>query len=323
MRLNLPIYDVVAHCENILIAGAGGGFDVFAGLPIYFALRDEGRQVHLANYSFSDFGLAGLFAELDILLPDRVVGALPPRRTGLPYAEGYLSQWFRDVHGEEIPIWMLAKTGVAPLIESYTALVDYLNIDAIILVDGGVDSLMRGDEAAPGTLIEDSISLSAVDRLDIPVKLLACLGFGAEVEEGVCHHHALENIAALSKEGAFLGSCALVPQMPAFQQFEAACRFVWELPNHPKSHITTRVIPAVHGEFGNHHMYPDDRVITRSTVFISPLMSLYWFFDAEGVIRRNLLIEPLRHSLTTREAFLDYAALREQLALRPRQRIPY
>jgi hypothetical protein len=323
MRLNLPIYDVLAECENILIAGAGGGFDVFAGLPIYFALRDEGKQVHLANYSFSNFDLASMFAELLVLLPDRVVGALPPLRTGLPFAEGYLSQWFRDAHGEEVPVWMFAQTGVAPLIEGYTALADYLKIDAIILVDGGVDSLMRGDEAAPGTLLEDSISLSAVDRLDIPVKLLACLGFGTEVEEQVCHHHALENIAALSKDGAYLGNCALIPQMPAFQQFEAACRFVWELPNHPKSHITTRVIPAVHGEFGNYHMYPDDRMISRMTIFVSPLMSLYWFFDAEGVIKRNLLIEPLRHSLTTREALLDYAALREQLTLRPRQHIPY
>ncbi|MCK6628246.1 MAG: hypothetical protein L6R45_24105 [Anaerolineae bacterium] len=33
MNLNLPIFDQVAHCQNLLIAGMGGGFDLFCGLP--------------------------------------------------------------------------------------------------------------------------------------------------------------------------------------------------------------------------------------------------------------------------------------------------
>ena len=53
MRLNLPIFDQLESAKSILIAGAGGGFDVFAGLPIYFALRDMGKTVHLANFSFT------------------------------------------------------------------------------------------------------------------------------------------------------------------------------------------------------------------------------------------------------------------------------
>ncbi len=54
MNLNLPIYDQLAACKNLLIAGMGGGFDVFAGLPVYFELRRRGQAVHLANYTFSD-----------------------------------------------------------------------------------------------------------------------------------------------------------------------------------------------------------------------------------------------------------------------------
>lgn len=321
MRLNLPILDRLADCQHILIAGAGGGFDVFAGLPLYFTLHQMGKTVHLANYTFQDFTLLSYFGELDVLVPDLVLGARPPSRQGLPYAEGYLSEWFRDVCGEDITIWMLAHTGAAPLIKGYAALTKYLNIDALILVDGGVDSIMRGDEQSPGTLIEDSISLTAVEPLDIPVKILACLGFGTEVEEGVCHHHALENIAALAQAGGFLGSCALTPEMETFQQFEAASRYVWEKPRHPKSHITTRVIPAVHGHFGNYHMYDDNS--HQPSIFVSPLMSLYWFFDANVVIMRNLLIDMLSTTYTTREAFLKYAALRSQLKIRPQKPIPY
>lgn len=54
----------------------------------------------------------------------------------------------------------------------------HLGIDGIILIDGGVDSLMRGDEPEPGTMFEDSLSLLAVsDQKNIRVRLIACLGF--------------------------------------------------------------------------------------------------------------------------------------------------
>jgi hypothetical protein len=31
----VPFFERLAPARNVLIAGAGGGFDVFAGLPIY------------------------------------------------------------------------------------------------------------------------------------------------------------------------------------------------------------------------------------------------------------------------------------------------
>jgi hypothetical protein len=40
--------------SRVLVAGAGGGFDVYAGLPLALALHAAGKQVHLANLSFTD-----------------------------------------------------------------------------------------------------------------------------------------------------------------------------------------------------------------------------------------------------------------------------
>jgi hypothetical protein len=321
MRLNLPILDLLENSESILIAGAGGGFDVFSGLPLYFTLRELGKTVHLVNFSFSDFTLAQAVSEPEVLIEGLLMGAHGTIYHALPYyPEGYLSRWFEETRGEAVTVWMFNRPGAAPLAEGYARLVRHLGIDAIILVDGGVDSLMRGDELGAGTLVEDTLTLAAVEPLNVPVKILACLGFGTEVEEAVCHHHALENMAALVKDGAFLGSCALTPQMPAFQQFEAASRYVWEQPNHHKSHISTRIIPAVHGEFGDYHLYPDDR---GSYLFISPLMSLYWFFDANGVARRSLIIDALRSTTSTSQAMLITAEFRASLKSRPRRDIPY
>lgn len=322
MQLNLPILEQLASSTSILIAGGGGGFDVFAGLPLYFTLRALGKTVHLANYTFCDFDLTAAVSRLDVLEPDLLAAAYGGVTEPLDFLpEAYLSQWFHETRGEMIPIYMLADVGAARLTLAYQRLVEHLKVDAILIVDGGVDSLMRGDEEGAGSLLEDTLTLIAVNNLDVPVKILACIGFGAETEEGVCHYNALDNMAALVKDGAFLGACAVLKELEAFQWYEAACRYVWDQPNHRASHISTRIIPAVQGEFGNFHLHPHYR---RTTVFISPLMSLYWFFDAAAVLRRNLYADVLRHTMTKEQAYLmTFVGESRPKITRGRKAIPY
>jgi hypothetical protein len=322
MKLNLPIFDNLKDSENILIAGAGGGFDIFAGLPIYFTLKEMGKNVHLANLSFTDFTFTKLFSETAILIDDMLMGTSGKVKRDLPYfPEPYLAQWFKEERDEDVTVWMFGRSGGVPLVEAYHKLAEHLEIDAVVLVDGGVDSLSRGDEEGPGTLLEDTLSLVAADSLDIPVKIISCIGFGTEQEEKVCHYNALENMAALAKAGAFYGSCALVPDMDVFQLFESACRYVWEKPDHHKSHISTRVIPSVHGEFGNYHMYSSDQY---THVFISPLMSLYWFYDLSTVVKHNTLAETVLYTYTREETMKDgLTKIVKATKLRPRRTIPY
>lgn len=321
MQLNLPILHLLDHCQTILIAGAGGGFDVFAGLPLYFTLRDAGKTVHLANFSFTEFSIAKLIDTPHLLVDGLVIGARGQIRRPFPYyPEGYLAEWFREMHDENVTVWMFPRGGVVPLIAGYEALLAHLGgVDAILLVDGGVDSIMRGDEMGAGTLLEDTLSLAAVDALPVKVKLLACIGFGTEVEEAVCHYNALENMANLAREGAFYGACALTPQMPAFTFYKEACLYVWDKPDHHKSHISTRIIPAVHGLFGDVDIY----ATSTTPVLLSPLMSLYWFFNATSVVRRSLIAPIVRPTLTMDEAFRLTAEKRTQFTTRPRRVLPY
>lgn len=320
MKLNLPILDKIADSKNILIAGCGGGFDVFCGLPIYFTLREMGKNVHLANYSFTPLDIVAHYCNTTTLESDLLEGAsadiLDELQLGY-YPEGYLSRWFRDVDGNPTPIWMFAKVGPAKLLKLYQQLIEHLEIDAIILLDGGVDSLMIGDEMGAGTLLEDTISLTAVQSLDVPVKILACLGFGAELE--VAHNNALDNMSALIKQGAFYGSCALTQQMPVYQQYESASKYVWEQPSHHKSQINMRVVSAVNGHSGNYHMYDD---YPPRPVFVSPLMSLYWFFDATAVIKRSLLADVIRPTSTIEDALAVTMRFRRQMMDKSRKSKP-
>jgi hypothetical protein len=328
MQLNLPIAHLLEDSQNILIAGAGGGFDIYAGLPLYFHFRNMGKTVHLANYSFVDFAFAKMAGKVVQEIPTLLIGAQGKMRGHVAYyPEGYLAEWFSISQEREEIIWMFDNPGVEPLKASYKHLVKKFNIDTLILVDGGVDSLMRGDEQAPGSMLEDTISLVAIEDLNIPRKILTTIGFGTEVEESVAHHHALENIAALIKARAFYGSCSLLQQMTGFAEYEAACRYAWDTqPTDPeflrrsRSHINTRIIPAVHGEFGDYRMYEDERVRR----FISPLMSMYWFFDAAKVLERNLAAPIVRGSLTKDDARSDLLMwLIQNKDKRPRQPIPY
>lgn len=321
MQLNLPILHLLKDAKNILIAGAGGGFDIYSGLPIYFTLREMGKNVHLANYSFSEFLLASKVGDVIEEIPDVLIGAKGELRLELYYhTEGYLADWFAK-EGDEQIVWMLANQGPHTVKRAFQHLVEKFDIDALILVDGGVDSLARGDEQGPGSMLEDTITLIAVEDLDIPVKILANIGFGTEVEEGVDHYAALENMAGITKDGGFYGTCSLTPQMDVFKKFEAACRHAWDGDNRSVSHISTRIIPAVHGEFGDFRMYPEK----RTRVFISPLMNVYWFFDVDVVIKRSLAANSMRGTVTKDEARRNLLmwVVAQNYKKRMRKSIPY
>ncbi len=326
MQLNLPIRQQLDAADTILIAGAGGGFDVYAGLPLVYHLEQLGKTVHIANYSFTPIDLARICGKVIDEAPEVLFGAVGKKKNHLAYyPEGYLAEWYALHHETERVIWMFDNPAVLPLQMAYQHLVKKLKVDALILVDGGVDSLMRGDEVAPGSLLEDTISLVAIDNLDVPVKILATIGFGTEVEEGVNHYYALENIAGLSQAGGFYGSCSLTHQMDEFAYYEAACRYAWEgsEDEHSErhlSHISTRVIPAAQGYFGDYRMYDTEK--TRRLV--SPLMSIYWFFDASVVVERSLCADALRGSVTKDDARMKLLLwLNKQTTERGGKRISY
>jgi hypothetical protein len=212
-------------------------------------------------------------------------------------------------------------SGVQPLLQSIRAVVESDKIETIIVIDGGVDSLMRGDEVGSGTLLEDTVTLAAVANVDVPHKILVCMGFGTEVEEGLCHYRALENIADLTRAGGFLGCCALTPEMSSFQCYKNFCESEWE--GKRKSHIHTRIIPAVMGHFGEQTMYDgvDAHIAGQAKeapAFINPLMTLCWFFDLMKVYERSLFAKKLVPTGTRTDALMIYRQILPELLKNPR-----
>lgn len=296
MKLNIPILDRIPDDASILISGAGGGYDVFSGLPLFFELEKLGYDVHLANFSFSD--IAELYEGEQ--LSDTLVGvSVDVENIDDYFPEYYLSEWFYNQRNDFVSIWCFQKTGARPLVKNYKLLIEHLGIDCIILVDGGVDSLMRGDEKDAGTILEDTLSIIAVNELHhIPQKFLVCLGLGIEYE--LNYAHVFENIAHLTKSEAFLGTCSLLKQMPVFQAYKDAVLYTFDQqPKYP-SVICSSIISSVMGEYGDFHLIKRTH---ESELHISPLMSMYWFFDLPLVAKSNRLVKSLTFTLTIDDAW--------------------
>jgi len=52
--VKLSFFNELERAQTVLIVGAGGGFDVFCGLPLYFWLKNAGKTVHLARACFQN-----------------------------------------------------------------------------------------------------------------------------------------------------------------------------------------------------------------------------------------------------------------------------
>ncbi|MBT2468342.1 DUF1152 domain-containing protein [Streptomyces sp. ISL-66] len=312
-----PLFNRLASAERILVAGAGGGFDVYSGLPIALSLLHQGKEVYLANLSFS--AVAGLPAE-DWAAPDLAVvtpDSAPHQRY---FPERTLAQWLK-LHGYPSTVYAFPQVGVRPLRAAYRALIDLHRIDAVVLVDGGTDILMRGDEAGLGTPEEDLTSVAALAALDdVPERLVVSVGFGVDAYHGVSHALVLENIAALDRDGTYLGAFS-IPRATreGVLYLDAVAHAQNHTPDRP-SIVNGSVAAAVRGSFG------DVRFTSRtrdSELFVNPLMALCFAFELTGVAARCLYLDRIQDTHLMRQVSSAIAEFRDEVITRPARTFPH
>jgi hypothetical protein len=313
----LPLFTELQEANNILIAGAGGGYDIFSGLPLYFALKAAGKNVHLANLSFSLLGSAAG----QRLSPSMLEVTADLDHANDYFPEKYLSEWFRIYEKEEVSIHCFERTGVKPLLANYQILIEQLSLDTIILVDGGTDSLMRGDEDGLGTPQEDITSITAVNELNIKRKVLICLGFGVDHYHGVSNALSFEAIAELTRNKGFLGMFSLHEDMTEVKKYCAATNYVFKRMPQAISIVSSSILAALAGHYGDYHA--TDRT-QSSKLWINPLMPVYWSFRLDKVAERIMYLEAMKETEDYMDVQYVLAKFRAKLqgAIRKRHEIP-
>jgi hypothetical protein len=314
--LKLPFVERLKNSERILLAGAGGGFDIFCGLPLYFSLQKAGKTVHLASLSFSSLSATNAERLSPVLL--KVDADTTHSNDYFP--EAFLSSWFRETEKIETPIYCFEQSGVQPLAAAYKILVDKLNLDAIVLIDGGTDSLMRGDEVSLGTPQEDIASIAAVSQTQVLQKLLVCLGVGVDSFHGVCHSYFFEAVSVIMKQGGYLGALSLTKEMPEVSKYRDALQTVFKrMPSQP-SIVNTSILDAIDGNYGNYH---STEKTAGGELWINPLMPLYWFFNLQQVAERVLYLDWIKGTETIQELGTAIENFRKQCRpVRPWKDIP-
>ncbi len=310
----IPLFDELRDARTILLAGAGGGYDIFCGLPLFHALRAQGKTVHLANLSFSYLSSAdGKWH------PPHMLEVSPETIAHQDYfPELHLVRWLRR-QNIETSVFCFPNEGIAPLRANYRALCDHLKPDALVLIDGGTDSLMRDDETGLGTPVEDVATLYAAQELDIQTKLLVCVGFGIDAFHGVCHAQFLEAVAQVAGKGGFLGVCSLLPDMPEVVFYRQACQHVFsKMPRQP-SIVNSSILDAIQGHFGDYHSTSRTQ---NSRLFINPLMAMLWTFRVEDVARRLLYPSELRETQTWDETASVIGEFRRGIEVKPFEALP-
>jgi hypothetical protein len=309
----LPFFSRLEKSTRILVAGCGGGFDVFAGVPIAHRLWAMGKSVVFANFSFSNLWLCG---------GERIASTMwrvDQASNEMPYfPEKWLAEWLH-ANGRTAPIYAFAKSGVRPLSAAYSWIVDHHQIDLIVLIDGGTDSIIFGDEPGLGTVVEDAVSIVAVDQAAGERAVLAAIGFGVDDYHGVSHHAFLENAARLTNDGGFLGAFSLQRDIAEAGAFLDLVDYANQRqPAHP-SIVCNSIASAVRGEFGNYHA---TNRTSGTDLFINPLMSQYWTFTVSSIVRRMAYASALAETERMEDASRAINLSRETAEVRPRRPIP-
>jgi hypothetical protein len=311
-----PLFAALAPARNVLIAGAGGGFDVYAGLPLALALWRAGVRVHLANLSFSELVLL----DRDSWAAENVATVTPDTTsTDWYFPERTLARWLA-AYNLPSTVYAFPPLGVERLRAAYRHLIERLDVDAVVLVDGGTDILLRGDESNLGTPVEDITSLAAVAGLDVPVKLVTCLGFGIDAHDGVNHVEVLENLAALDREGGYLGALSIPGASREAELYRDAVADAQAATPERPSIVHGQIAAAIGGAFGDVQF---TRRTSGSTLFVNPLMAMYFTVDLDKLAARCLYLDRIENTWGRRQVIGRIAAFREEISTRIPRAFPH
>ncbi|MBS2031729.1 MAG: DUF1152 domain-containing protein [Deltaproteobacteria bacterium] len=310
-RVTAPIADSLSAAKRVLLAGCGGGYDVFGAIPLALELEERGVETHLANLSFTYLnGLQGALQESTV--PDlyAVPGSAAVWDQYCP--EAWLARFLSGKLGIDRPVWGFDKTGVMPLRRAYQHLISKLGIDALVLVDGGIDAVLKGNESALGTPEEDLTSLAAVRPIELPTKILACIGLGAELRDGICHEQAFTRMGELTALGGFLGVSALLASHGAGKRYAEAVEYAFANQQQTRrSHVHEVVLASARGETG----------LRGEWTWLSPLSSTYFFFDLHAVADSHLFLAHLEGTQNIWDVTARIEALRKDVTVRDRTQI--
>jgi hypothetical protein len=295
--------------RTVLLCGCGGGFDFVHSLTLYPELRRLGKKVVLGSYSFGDpakiTGAPVIFEEEGVSAVRATAACTPDREYGPEvHVCSFLDAW-EPAQAPHFVYAYYARDFTVPLLTRlYRQFRDAHAADAIVLVDGGSDSIMAGDEEGLGDPIEDVVSVATAAALEgLKAKVLIAIGLGTDRFNHVSDAATLRAVAELTRAGGFLGAVALEPEAPGSRFYRDCLEHIYQRQGF-RSVLAGTIASAIEGWFGRDEVPPVlQRRVRPGQLFLWPLMAMLWGFDVEAVARRSLIAGWVRECRTVRECY--------------------
>ena len=168
-----------------ILAGCGGGYDVFGVIPLYMELKSKSKcsNILITSLSFTEKSLLENQKKGVTKITNNLykVNASQIGNTMFEYfPEYYLSRHIDcDVY------CILVNSTVGEIKSAYVSLIDNKKLNSFYLMDGGCDVLLSGRETELATPVEDMMHLKAVMDLQCYKKYVCAIGMPCDIGHGV------------------------------------------------------------------------------------------------------------------------------------------
>jgi hypothetical protein len=314
--------------KNVLLCGCGGGFDFVHSLVLYPALRSMGKNIVIGSYSFGNpaeiRGNVRTVYHSGGAVAVRVTAASKPDPYYCPEVHvcSFLDAQYPDTAPHFVYAYYARAFAIPTLKPLYEQYVSEHSIDAVVLFDGGSDSLMAGDEEGLGDPAEDAVSVATVAALDnVKLKLLLCIGLGADRFNHVSDASTLRAIAELTEMDGFRGAMSLEQRHVGLKFYRDCIHHIYERQEF-QSVIAGSILAAADGHTGDEIPLLLAGRVKPGKLFIWTLMAMLWAFDVETVARRSMMVDWIQHCRTHMECLVEIHSRRSQAGIRAVENLP-
>jgi hypothetical protein len=227
--------------ETVILAGAGGGYDIFGALPIYHKLVKFSKII-LVNYSFTELDLVKKYAEE--IMP--YLYKISNNQNIILDNDDYFPEFklAKELGNSSMYLFVDYPT-CQSMINGYNKIIELEGnnntIDAIYLVDGGCDILLKGTEnCGLASFVEDMMHLKAVSYLkNINKKVVCAIGVNIDIAHGVTQLELDKRLDELKNQKILLDKWI-------FDKYDTAVKFYYDvfMKSDPQNSIVQSLICA-------------------------------------------------------------------------------
>ena len=260
-----------------LILGVGGGYDIYTCLPWFLSLTPEEQSLCLlANYSFTD----DLYKYGDVHIVPVEPSTVRTEKNKSYFPEHHLAKSLNRT------VYAIRLIPCPFLIEVLSAFVVQHQIQQIYMFDGGIDSVIFGNERPYGSPTEDSQTVLACSKLNIPCRLfVSALG----VDD-------CDNSAYLKHWETFHNNkFELGPSLCGWEQYSQIVRS-----SEPPSIIQESIIAAGNGNRGrykNLRLYPSRIPHEEDMPVLLEETNILWEWNLNTLVQKSPFYQHLLEKL--------------------------